>query len=89
MADKIAALIGPGQGTWHFTGNLKEPRIQIRGLKEGEVIETEHRQDMNGNAFSVGPILNSNGEYPVTPARYSRVIHEGSSKTLLCSFMGG
>jgi hypothetical protein len=76
MADKLVALLGPGEGPRLFTGRMQSLVAKVQGLTDG-VVSITH------DAATI--IVESGGEFPVPDSRWIQFHHVGKSKTLICT----
>lgn len=80
MADKLVALLGPGDGPRMFTGNMKNLVAHIAGWKDGIIRivcdgETRELVYMEGIDHGVNYL---------PPTQFVQFHHEGKSKHLIC-----
>lgn len=86
MADKIVALIGPGEGPWVYTGNMAEPRLSAIGADDGELfVEFATQLPLEPGEIPTAISVSVHSKATVLrPSAYTRVrYHKGHAKQLL------
>jgi hypothetical protein len=76
MADKLVALLGPGEGPRMYTGRMRNLVAKIIGLHNGHV-EIAHDSGLL--------TVEASGEVAVPDSEWMQFHHVGKSRTLICT----
>lgn len=78
MADKLVALLGPGDGPRLFIGRMPTVVARIVGLKDGEVLIIHDQGTI---------VVQNGGEYDLPESQFVQFKHDGKSKSLICTLL--
>lgn len=77
MADRLLALVGKGRGPVLRTAGMREPRLRVHGLLEGERLTVE--------TDSETLIIDKSGVHEIEVTGWVQIASEGECKDLICT----
>lgn len=78
MADKLVALLGPGDGPRMFTGKMPNLVARVVNLTDGSV-EVNHDQGTM--------LIETVGNHQLPESEFIQFCHKGKSKNLICTLL--
>lgn len=78
MADKLVALLGPGDGPRMFTGRMSNLVARVVNLTEG-CVSVSHDQGTT--------VISEVGNHQLPDTEFVQFSHKGKSKSLICTLL--